>query len=860
MRQTLFGFIWAYSARQQITILAITCLSFPLVYAILEVPKQIINSAIEGHRFPEPFLGFELEQIPYLLALSGLFMTLIVANNAVKFVLNLYKGIVGERMLRRLRYQLYEAVLRFRPRAFRKVSGDTLIPMITSEVEDLGHFVSEAVATPAFQGGSLVVYIAFIFVQNVWLGLVAIALYPLQAWLIPHLQRQVSLLARDRVRNLRVIADRVGSAVAGAESLHSDGTRAYHLADFSDRLHENYRIRLDIYKKKYLIKFLNNFMNQMPPFVFYAVGGYFVIIGDLSIGALVASIAAYQDIAGPWKDLLGYYQRYAMSAIKYTTIIENFEPEDRFSDERLAEAAVPVGQDRDGEGLRLQQVALAGGSGADLSEVSFELSAGGSLAIAGSEESGRGSLLQAIAGLVPLTSGRILLGGRSLAAMTEAELAQLVAYVGPEPYLFDGSLRSNLAYPLKRHQLGEASLPADEARFRRREALLSGNAAAEFLAPWTDFAHAGVADSKALDKRMVALLSALGMGEDLVHFGLARVADPGKATDFVGRALQARAAIATEIAGDSELASLVDLWEPDRFNESGSLLSNILFGFPKQPDLDMSEIARDPDLMAVLEEADLHDPLIALGAEASSSMIRLYLDAGDDGQLLCDKSPVGLDQLEEMRPAVECFESVGQAALDKAQGRGFLALALQLEPGRHPLPYLTGALRQRILAARQAIQGERPRFEARYAFFEPEGYIASLDIEHNLLQGRMREDRSAARQKIGALVRRIVEREGLTERIQRYGLDHPVGVGGSALSGHQRRRVALARALIKRPALLLADLGQAVDGDGIAALASMQDGMLLIGVALPEQASACDSLLSLVDGRLVGEGRAEDPQ
>ncbi len=854
MRQTLFGFIWAYSARQQITILAITCLSFPLVYAILEVPKQIINSAIEGHRFPEPFLGFELEQIPYLLALSCLFLTLIVANNAVKFVLNLYKGIVGERMLRRLRYQLYEAILRFRPRAFRKVSGDTLIPMITSEVEDLGHFVSEAVATPAFQGGSLVVYIVFIFVQNVWLGLVAVSLYPLQAWLIPHLQRQVSLLARDRVRNLRVIADRVGSSVAGSESLHSDATRAFHLADFSDRLHENYRIRLAIYKKKYLIKFLNNFMNQMPPFVFYAVGGYFVIIGELSIGALVASIAAYQDIAGPWKDLLGYYQRYAMSAIKYTTIIENFEPEDRFSDERFQEPKALSSSERSGGDLRAQQVTLAGeAGGADVTQVSFDLPHGRSLAVVGSDESGRGALLQAIAGLLPLTSGRVLLGETNLASLPEAALAELVAYVGPLPYLFDGSLRGNLAYALRRHQLGETGLPAAEADFRRKEARLSGNADEELLAPWTDYRRAGVDDAKALDKRMVALLSALGMGEDLLHFGLARVADPAKATDFIGRVLKARAAIAAEVAGDGELASLVDFWEKKRFNDSGSLLSNLLFGFPKDPDLEMTEIAADRALRAVLEQAELTAPLIAIGAEAASSMIRLYLDVGEEADLLGTRAPLGLEELEGLRPAVERYEAGGEAALDQDQRDAFLALALRLEPGRHPLPALNAALRERILAARRSILADPAAFAERFAFFEPDGYIASLDIEHNLLQGRLREDRSAARQTIGALVRRVVDRVGLTERIQRYGLDHLVGVGGGALSGHQRRQVALARALVKRPALLIADLGQAVDAEGVATLAALQEGSLLIGVAQAEQGESLDRSIALVGGAVVTE-------
>ncbi len=58
-------------------------------------------------------------------------------------------------MLRRLRYQLYEHVLRFPLPHFRKVSQGELVQMINAETEALGGFVGDALAVPAFQGGTL---------------------------------------------------------------------------------------------------------------------------------------------------------------------------------------------------------------------------------------------------------------------------------------------------------------------------------------------------------------------------------------------------------------------------------------------------------------------------------------------------------------------------------------------------------------------------------------------------------------------------------------------------------------------------------------------------------------------------------
>ncbi|MBV5336055.1 ABC transporter ATP-binding protein, partial [bacterium] len=145
--------------------------------------------------------------------------------------------------------------------------------MITAEVEPLGGFIGDAMAVPAFQGGSLLVYLVFIFAQDPVLGLAAVTLYPFQGWLIPRLQRRVNLLGKQRVRAMRGIADRIGDTVAGIREIHAHDATAWHRADIADRLGDVYDIRMEIYQRKFFIKFLNNFINQLTPFFFYAIGG-----------------------------------------------------------------------------------------------------------------------------------------------------------------------------------------------------------------------------------------------------------------------------------------------------------------------------------------------------------------------------------------------------------------------------------------------------------------------------------------------------------------------------------------------------------------------------------------------------------
>src|SRR3546814_649017 len=67
-------------------------------------------------------------------------------------------------------------------------------------------------------------------------------------------------------------------------------------------------IRFEIYRMKFFMKGLNNFITQLTPFFFYTVGGYLVIEDRLSFGALVAVLAAHKDFSAPLKELLRYYQ------------------------------------------------------------------------------------------------------------------------------------------------------------------------------------------------------------------------------------------------------------------------------------------------------------------------------------------------------------------------------------------------------------------------------------------------------------------------------------------------------------------------------------------------------------------------
>ncbi|MEO0761093.1 MAG: ABC transporter transmembrane domain-containing protein, partial [Pseudomonadota bacterium] len=260
MDTSIFAFIWRHSKRQQLLLLLVTVLSFPFLYLTLELPKRIINDAIGGGDAPREIAGLALSQVELLAILCAGFLAAVLAQGLMKMQVNTMKGVLAERLLRRFRYQLIDRILRFPTPHFRRTSQGELVSMVTAETEPMGQIMGDLIAQPIFQGGMMLTIVTFLFLQNPWLGLAAVALIPLQGWLIPKLQRRINFLNKERVREVRQLAQQIGENAAGAQDLRVAGGWRRRMAEVSDRLGRLYQIRYRIYRQKFFMKFLNNFI------------------------------------------------------------------------------------------------------------------------------------------------------------------------------------------------------------------------------------------------------------------------------------------------------------------------------------------------------------------------------------------------------------------------------------------------------------------------------------------------------------------------------------------------------------------------------------------------------------------------
>ena len=868
METSIYRYIIRYSLRRQVMLTIMATASFPFLYAFYELPKLIVNGAIQGKNttFPTSVAQIQFDQVEYLWLLCGAFLALVIVNQAFKYVINVYAGITGERMLRRLRFDLYGRVLRFPLPQFRKTSSSEIVTMVTAEVEPLGGFIGDAFKLPIFQGGYLIVILAFLFVQNWYMALAAVALYPLQGYLIPKLQRRVNLLGKERVRLVRQLSDRIGESVAGVQEIHTHNTARRERADFSHRLGAIYDVRLQIYIWKFIVKFLNNTINQLGPFSFYAIGGYLAIKGELEIGTLMAAIAAHKDLAAPWKELLNFYQRQADARIKYEQVVEQFQPVGMSEESRQLDEPDRV-EPLSGE-ISASNLSLIDDTGAALVEgASFVLDATEHIALVGGGGSGKDETTQMLARLLSPTAGTLRLGGEAAESLPEAVTGRRLAYVGPSAYIFSTTIRDNLLYGVQHLPLRDAEYD-DDARLAtekwRAEALAAGNSADDLNADWVDYDAVDAPDDKALLLRIFDTLKMVTLDGDIYQLGLRGSIDPATQPGLAEQFLKARAEFHARLT-DPQIAALVEGFDPDAYNENATLGENLLFGTPIGAGFDMERLAENPYVIDLLEREDLIKVLLDVGQQIASTMTELFADLPASHPFFEQFSFISAEDLPEYQAVLTRINRDGIAALRAEERTMLLSLPFKVSPARHRLGVIDDDLQQRILKARKAFADNFPdEYRGMVEFFDVGAYNAAASLQDNILFGKLAYGQARGGERVGEIIAQVIDDLGLRAAVMEVGLSFHAGNGGGRLSGAQRQKLGIARAILKRPDVLI--LNEATGGlDGaaqnaiLAGLKREFDGRGLIwAVHRPSMVAEFDRAVVMKSGQVIEQGPFEE--
>jgi ABC-type multidrug transport system fused ATPase/permease subunit len=211
--------------------------------------------------------------------------------------LNLYRAWVSEDAVRGLRRTLED----IEEDATDAGAAGTHAAMAVAEAEPIGGFVGMAISEPLLQIGILVSVVGYMTFLEPWtLALSAAFLIP-QALFVPPMQRAINRRAEKRIRVLR----RVGGDIVETG------------APGDERIERVFQLNMGIYKIKYSMNLLMNFMHYASVAVALGIGGWFAVQHRIDVGTVVAVVSGLGKLKDPWSDLVNWGRELSVDSVKY---------------------------------------------------------------------------------------------------------------------------------------------------------------------------------------------------------------------------------------------------------------------------------------------------------------------------------------------------------------------------------------------------------------------------------------------------------------------------------------------------------------------------------------------------------------
>jgi putative ABC transport system ATP-binding protein len=820
MEKSLARYIWDHTRPQQLWILLIVALSMIPYYLAFDLPKQIVNGPIQGTGFEGPgdtqlfmpisfdvpywgtvelFGGVPLERMPSLLALSLTFLALVIINGLFKYYINTYKGRLGERLLRRIRYELIDRILRFPPRYFKHIKAGEVSSMVKDEVEPLGGFTADAFVQPALLGGQALTALIFIFIQHFWLGFIAFAMAMIQVGIIPRMRRRLIELGRERQLTARQLAGRVAEIVDGIGTIHAYDTSNYERADIAERLGRIFRIRYDIYQWKFLVKFLNNFLAQLTPFLFYCIGGYLTIVGKLDVGQLVAVINAYKELPGPLKELIDWELVRQDVQVKYEQVVEQFE-----ADEMIDPAiqAIDIGG-----GLVLNHPLSTSNllvdddiGGRALEHVSVKIAPGETVAIIGAAASGGDRLAETLARVTWPAGGKVTAGEDDLFSLPEAVTGRRISYASPDVYFFHGSLKDNLLYGVKHAPIEPATYKGAAAEQRKwdvQEAKRSGNPDFDLNGNWIDLSTLHANGHDGLHGAIMAVMDAVELSDDVLQLALHSSLGPEPDPALAGQLVEMRHDL-REALRQRNLTDLVVPFEDDEYNTEAPVAENLFFGMMPDPKVSVKAITKTAYFRDIMRESGLRDALFEMGKVIAESTVELFKDLPADHPFFEQVTFMRADELPTYQHILQRLRH--NATPNEEDRIALIRLSFFYVEPKHRFGVLDEKLMRKIVEVRHQFHANLPVELTGYIErYNPNAYLTSGTLVDNIVFGKLNHRFSDAIPKLREIGGELfAQRPDLYRALMVLGLESNIGAGGRRLNNLQRLKLGLARALIRR--------------------------------------------------------------
>lgn len=426
--------------KPEFTLVFISLLSMLLSTFSSVLRPMILRTAIDSYILKGNYPG--------LLNLSLILLGLIVSNYIFSFLGIYISFIISQRVIFRLRMDLFNHILRLAISFLNRTPVGVLITRVTNDTESLSDLISGGGLQLINDFILLALTTAFLIYINWQLTIIALIITPFLVYIIIYFSRLLRIaysLARDRLTQLNIYLQ---ENLSGISIIKIFGRKDLNFSKF-DEIAQKYRDAVyNALHKDILFNQIVNFSAYISNTLVIIFGGLMVINGRTTIGTLPAFLMYLQYFYNPLRQLGERFNilQDALSSIdKISTILKNKEI--------IPEPEKPLEIEIKGE-IEFKNVTFAYENEIVLNNVSFKIKPGERIAIVGPTGAGKTTIMNLILRLYDVNDGEILIDSVNIKHLISDVLRKNIAIVLQDVFIFKGTLLENIT-------LGRTDIPIE---------------------------------------------------------------------------------------------------------------------------------------------------------------------------------------------------------------------------------------------------------------------------------------------------------------------------------------------------------------------------------------------------------------
>jgi ATP-binding cassette subfamily B protein/subfamily B ATP-binding cassette protein MsbA len=430
------------------------------VLALLVAGLEMIEPLFMRFIIDRVLLNTELESAARLTRLQvagAVFLTVVVLSKLVSVLKDYRQRLLNVRVMLSLRKSLFGRLLHLPlPKLWDMKTGG-ILSRLTGDVDTTTGLLQMAIMSPALSILRLAIAVGVLFALNWRLALMALAVIPGAMLMSFASARRIRPIYRAVREDVEQIDGRVGETFSGIRVVRAFGRERRELLDYMIGRHTVLRKELFAHRRELLLWTSWGLLVAGVNVVIVWYGGYLNAVGRASIGDIMAFQWYTFLLLGPVWNIVNSFSELQRSLAAMERVFDVLAMKEDKPD-RPDAREVP----REVREIRIEDVEFEYREGRPVVRDCNVVVPGGSVvALVGRSGAGKTTVTDLVARFHDPTRGRILVNGCDIRDFRLRSYRDLLAIVPQDVFLFDGSVRDNIAYG--RHDATDAEVE-DAAR------------------------------------------------------------------------------------------------------------------------------------------------------------------------------------------------------------------------------------------------------------------------------------------------------------------------------------------------------------------------------------------------------------